>query len=242
MVTVVGACGGVGASTLAALLAHRVARRGTRTVLVDLDGAAGGVEVLLGCEGAPGVRWADLVDVREPPTAADLQGLLPVWQGVDVLGHDRRPGPGGPTGSASAGDGVLGHGALAAVGPALLTGWDVVVLDVPPDRLDDPAVLSVRGGSRHVVVTTQDLRGVAAGLMARERVAPHRAHLVLRRARTATLAPAEVERALGLRACASLPSVRALPSAVERGLGPLPAARRGRVARRVEAVVAAVGG
>ena len=56
---VVGARGGVGASTLAAALAARGARR-TASVLVDLDAAAPGLDLLVGLEDDPGVRWPDL--------------------------------------------------------------------------------------------------------------------------------------------------------------------------------------
>ena len=70
VVGVVGAAGGVGASTLAALLARHLSRT-TSTVLVDLDRGAGG-------------------DVR----GADVVALLPRWGSCAVLSADRtRPAP-----------------------------------------------------------------------------------------------------------------------------------------------------
>ncbi len=90
---VVGARGGVGASTLAALVAARGSRR-TATVLVDLDEAAGGLDVLVGLEGTDGARWPDLAQARGDVDGHDVVALLPRWGRVAVLSADRaRPGP-----------------------------------------------------------------------------------------------------------------------------------------------------
>ena len=111
-VTVVGAAGGVGASTLAALLARRRAADGARVVLVDLDPGRGGIEVLLGIEAQAGARWSDLAQVRGTLAGGDLDGLLPRWHGVDVLSTDRRD-------TAVDGEALVGE-------MLLLTGQDVL--------------------------------------------------------------------------------------------------------------------
>ncbi|MBO0899503.1 pilus assembly protein FlpE [Cellulomonas sp. zg-ZUI22] len=67
MVGVVGAAGGVGASTHAALLARRLSRS-TSTVLVDLDRGGGGLDVVVG---------------------VDVVALLPRWGACAVLSGDR---------------------------------------------------------------------------------------------------------------------------------------------------------
>ncbi|MBX9246327.1 hypothetical protein ICW40_16155, partial [Actinotalea ferrariae] len=168
VVVVVGACGGVGASTFAALLTREAARTGggairtgdgaTQTgdgaVLVELDGSGPGLEVLLGVEEAPGVRWPDLADLRGSLAPEDLDGVLPVWRGVEVLGTDRRGG--GPT-----------EAALEALWPALRMRYATVVVDAPAHALAGPAArLVVDDAARVVVVTSQDVRGVAAALTA----------------------------------------------------------------------------
>lgn len=56
MIGVVGGSGGVGASCFAAVLAVVAGP----SVLIDLDGTGGGVDVTLGVEGLPGARWSGL--------------------------------------------------------------------------------------------------------------------------------------------------------------------------------------
>jgi secretion/DNA translocation related CpaE-like protein len=86
VIGVVGGSGGVGASSFAAVLAAVCGR----ALLVDLDAASGGVDVLLGIEAAPGVRWSGLqlgggrLDPRE------LFDRLPRWGPVSVLAADVR--------------------------------------------------------------------------------------------------------------------------------------------------------
>lgn len=61
---VLGASGGVGTSTLAAALATRAALAAHEVLLLDLDAAGGGADVLLGCDQEDGIRWPDLVGAR----------------------------------------------------------------------------------------------------------------------------------------------------------------------------------
>ncbi len=84
VIGVVGGSGGVGASTFAAVLA---AVAGT-SLLVDLDGAAGGVDVLLGVESQGGARWSGLRLAGGRLAAADLLGGLPRWGRCAVLAAD----------------------------------------------------------------------------------------------------------------------------------------------------------
>jgi hypothetical protein len=83
IVGVVGGAGGVGASTFAAVLA--LACGGA---LLDLDGLAGGVDVLLGIEGVPGARWSHLRLAGGRLDPAALAGGLPRWGSVPVLAAD----------------------------------------------------------------------------------------------------------------------------------------------------------
>ncbi|HEX7805217.1 MAG TPA: pilus assembly protein FlpE, partial [Cellulomonas sp.] len=130
VIGVVGARGGAGASTFAAALAHRFARSGM-TALVDLDRAGGGIEVVVGIEGAGGLRWPDLVDARGTVDARELAALLPRWGGCAVLSADRTR-PGAPP-----------SGALLDVLAAVEEEHPSVVLDLDRcDVLDRGAVLA----------------------------------------------------------------------------------------------------
>ena len=85
-VAVLGAVGGVGASTFAAALAWVAGG-----LLVDLDPVGGGVDVLLGIEHTPGARWSGLRLGGGTLDPALLAGGLPAWRGVRVLAADRSP-------------------------------------------------------------------------------------------------------------------------------------------------------
>lgn len=226
VVLVVGVRGGVGASTLAALAARRCAGARARApggavALVDLQPVGGGVEVLLGLEHAEGVRWSDLRDARGTVAGADLEGLLPRWQGVEVLSGDRRGGP-------------PGEAALAAVWPAVLERCSTVVVDLPPSALGDapwaPAAAQV------VLVSSQDVAGVAAGLTVRPLLGAAAAHLVLRRRPRARVSPLEAAHVLDLPVLALLPTDRRVADAVDRGLGPVVGGRSA-LARAADRVI-----
>ncbi len=223
VVAVVGAVGGVGASTLAALLAAELARDGDPVGLVDLDPARGGIDVLLGVEARPGARWAELAEVRGTVHPSDLDDVLPTWRGVEVL-------------SAGRGAADLDPDAVAAVVGALTERHEHVVLDLPGRAAADLARLGPDGARRHLVVlTSQDVRGVAGALPIRDRLPGCPAHLVLRPRRDPVVAPSEVAALLGLTLLTTLPRDRGVAGAVDRGLGPAPR-RRSPLARAVRRV------
>lgn len=88
LLAVVGARGGVGATTFAATLAEAAG-----AVLVDVDGLSGGIDVSLGCEQARGVRWSGLQLAGGSLAAADLVAALPCHGSVPVLAADVASGP-----------------------------------------------------------------------------------------------------------------------------------------------------
>jgi len=126
---VVGGCGGGGASTFAAALAVAAAGMGARAFLLDGDPLGGGLDLVLGSETVPGVRWPDLVGTSGRVSASSLRDALPRVGTLGVLSWDR--------------------GDLAVVPPAVMRevvaagrrGHDVVVVDLP--RRLDPAVEEV---------------------------------------------------------------------------------------------------
>lgn len=232
----VGATGGVGATTLAALLARRRAADGRRVALVDLDHGHGGIEVLLGVEDRPGARWADLQDVRGTVAPADLEGVLPRWEGVEVLSGDR----GGEDPCAAAVEAVWG---------GLVGGCASVVVDLPVGRLTrGPAGAGHAAGVGAVLeartdlllVTGQDVLGVAAALVARRVAATGPVQLVLRRRGAPRVSPLEAAHLLDAPLLALLPSDPRVGAAVDRGFGPV-VPRRSRLARCVDRVARGAG-
>ncbi|MDM8085604.1 pilus assembly protein FlpE [Cellulomonas cellasea] len=224
---VVGARGGVGASTLAAALAHRLARTAP-TCLVDLEEAGSGLDVLVGLEESGGLRWPDLADARGVVSGAELTALLPRWGGCAVLSADRtRPGP--PPADA-----------VADVLTALAEQHAHLVLDL--DRADVLArgpALSACGTV--LVVVPRDLRGVAGALSLRPALlgAVPDVRLVVRGPAPGGLGTLELAHVVDLPIAASLAPDRRLPEALERGGGPAP--RRGPLARAVTALIRDLG-
>ena len=96
LTAVVGASGGLGASTLALAVGRRLAATGPPAVVVDLDLLRGGLEVTAGVEHLPGRRWDDLRHVRGrvPPDA--LVSVLPGEEGCAVLSARGGAPPGVP--------------------------------------------------------------------------------------------------------------------------------------------------
>src|SRR6478736_3142038 len=134
---VVGASGGLGASTLALAVGRRLAATGPPSVVVDLDLLRGGLEVTAGVEHLPGRRWDDLRHARGrvPPEA--LLPLLPAEEGCAVLSARGGAPPGVPEVAARDVVAALAHG------PAR------VVLDLP---LASPVLPHVLAGGALVVL------------------------------------------------------------------------------------------
>lgn len=89
VIGVLGASGGVGASTLSVALAVSAAREPgvVRGPVVAVDGllTGGGLDVTACVEHLPGLRWPDLAGARGEVAGADLLAELPRATGVSVL-------------------------------------------------------------------------------------------------------------------------------------------------------------
>lgn len=214
VVGVAGARGGAGASTLAAALAWRVARR-TATVLVDADPSSCGVDLLVGLDAAAGVRWPDLGGIRGDVPGADLLRALPRWGPCAVL--SATPG-GAPPDADTVRDAVL---ALAEV-----TG--LVVVDL--GRASDGTV----GAGAVLVVTPRELRAVGGAVRVLDacRTVDVAAAPVVRGPAPGGMGVAELARSLGVPVVGSVPTVRGLAAAAERGGLPV----RGALARAAESL------
>lgn len=82
------ASGGIGLTTMTALMAKQLRNMALSCALVDLDLDGGGMDVLVGIEGAPGMR---LGRIRAPLGRVDPQALreeLPIWDGIPLLSND----------------------------------------------------------------------------------------------------------------------------------------------------------
>ena len=136
--------GGGGASVFAAALAVSAAE----ALLVDLDPCGGGIDLLLGAESTPGLRWPDLGARGGRIAWSAIREVLPRRQGISVLSagrdhHDLEPGP------------------VAAVLEAGRRGGATVVCDVPR-QLTPAGLCALERADLVLVITPCDVRAVAA--------------------------------------------------------------------------------
>ncbi|MFD4181266.1 septum site-determining protein Ssd [Rhodococcus sp. NPDC058514] len=178
VIAVVGGSGGAGASTLAAAIALTgpVRRAGSRALLVDADPHGGGLDLLLGVEGRPGLRWPSVVVEGGRVSATALHDALPdAGAGVAVLACGRGGDSGQPSAAAmramiesgcGAGDLVVcdvGRG-LGDLAGAVLDLADLVAIVVPAQvrsaAAAESVVASVRTRNPNIGVV---VRGPAPG-------------------------------------------------------------------------------
>lgn len=118
-----GACGGSGASTIAAAVAKRAAGATNEVVLIDAVANSGGIDLLLGCEDRPGARWEDVDFSNGDVPGADLVNALPrADDGVAILAGQRSL-----LGKTQQVDGLALKHAIKALRGAV----DLIVVDVP---------------------------------------------------------------------------------------------------------------
>lgn len=143
-VAVIGGCGGAGASSLAVALA----RAAGDALLVDLDPWGGGLDLLLGSETTPGLRWPDLALQGGRLNWSAVRDALPCHRGVSVLsgtrrGYELEPAP------------------VHAVIDAGRRGSVSVICDLPR-RFSDATQAALSAADLVVVVTRCDVRACAA--------------------------------------------------------------------------------
>lgn len=144
VISVTAGRGGAGASVFAAALALSAGD----ALLIDLDPCGGGIDLVLGGETVPGLRWPDLRVHSGRLAWPELRDVLPRCHGVSLLSgtrsfHDIEPV------------------ALAAVLDAGRRGGVTVLCDTPR-QLTPAAACALQESDLAVVVTSCDVRGAAA--------------------------------------------------------------------------------
>lgn len=219
-VAVIGGCGGAGASLLAAALAQTAGD----ALLLDLDPWGGGIDLLVGGESVPGLRWPDLALEGGRLNWSAIREALPRHRGVSVLSGTRRgyevePGP------------------AAAMVDAGRRGGVTVVCDLPR-RLTEATHVALDSADLVVLVSRCDVRACAAAaafVPVLTAINPNLG-LVVRGPAPAGLRAAEVA---GIAGAPLLASMRAEPGLAERlEHGGLRLGRRSALAAAARSVLA----
>ena len=227
-VAVVPGRGGAGATTLACALAH-IATAGNaprRTHLLDADPLGGGLDLAMGAEAVPGLRWAELADARGATGPDELRCALPHVGDLAVLAWPRDPAM------------VVDPAAAASVLAAARRGHDLVVADVPRQP-GVVAAVALAAADLALLVVPSDVRSVAAAAVVATRVAAVVAdvRVVVRGPAPSGLTGPEVAAAIGLRYAGWLAPDTGLAVRVDRGEPPA-ASGRGHLATFCRALLA----
>ncbi len=144
VVAVVGGCGGAGASSFAVA----VAQAAGDALLVDLDPWGGGIDLLVGGESAPGLRWPDLALEGGRLNWSAVREALPRHRGISLLSGTRHGYE-------------VGGAPVDAVVDAGRRGGVAVICDLPR-RLTDATQAALDAADLVVVVSRCDVRACAA--------------------------------------------------------------------------------
>ncbi|GLZ40977.1 septum site-determining protein Ssd [Actinokineospora sp. NBRC 105648] len=209
VIAVLGGRGGAGASVFAAALALSALDEGTSTLLIDCDPMGGGLDLVLGFEDQPGLRWPDLRLKAGRVPVSSLHSSLP----------GRTKGSAHLTllSGARDGDGPAPD-AVAAILEAGRRAGETVICDIP--RCPDPSSnTALDRADLTVLVVPAELRATAAT----KRVAAHlatrgiRPALVVRTGSPTRLRPHDIAAAVELPLLATFRPDPALPTALDQG-------------------------
>lgn len=225
VVAVIGGRGGAGASVFAAAVGLTALDLGRDALLVDCDPLGGGLDLVLGAERSPGMRWPDLRLKSGRIPVSSLRSALPGRSKGDArltLLSGARSGE------------APSPEAMAAVVDAGRRGGETVVCDLPRAP-GDTAHAALDRADLAVLIVPAEVRACAAARNVALRIADRgvRAALIVRGPAPARLGALAVAEAVGLPLIATLRAERGLAQSLEHGDFTV----RGSLARAARAVL-----
>lgn len=216
VVSIVGGCGGAGASTFAGALAVSSSRADRSTLLIDADPLGGGIDMVLGGEEVTGLRWPDLAATSGRISGRSLRAALPRMSALSVLSWDR-------------GDVLtIPADSMRSVVTAGQRSHELVVVDVPR-RMDAAAEEAVMRSDLTLLVVPAEVRAIAAAgrILGRVRPLAPELALVVRAPGPSGIGADVVVDALGLPLLATMRVDRRVAESIDEGRGPVVGHRRG---------------
>lgn len=231
VVGVLGGSGGAGASTLSCWLALHASSSGMSTLLVDGDPFGGGLELAVGSESVPGVRWEDLGEVRGTLNPEQLAGSLPSAGDFALLS----------VGTRTAHDpGLFASQAVPPVMEAAKKAFDLTVVDLARGWFPEGSLLPFCDSV--ALMVPGRLRSIASARSMAAFLEPLPVWPVVRGPLEAGLDPQRVSTAaVGHPLAAYLPHIRGMAGAEAHGRL-LEAGHRRSVRKAVTALLAALAG
>ncbi|MDR1033438.1 MAG: hypothetical protein LBL41_01525 [Bifidobacteriaceae bacterium] len=146
---IVGATGGIGASSLTVSLAKRAAELGFNAIVVDLQ-VARPIDFLCGAESEEGLRWQDLNNVEGEIDAMALKDRLVVKNGISILTNQfDSPEPARQV-------------SVVSVIKALRFVADFIFVDLPKEYLAVSSSEVAKLLDNLIILTARNLEGVVA--------------------------------------------------------------------------------
>lgn len=226
VVAVLGGRGGAGAS----VFATAVAQAAPESLLIDGDPWGGGLDLVLGSETEPGLRWPDLSLAGGRVNFPALRDALPRRRGVSVLSGSRVL-----SGDETSND--VDAAPLGAVIDAGSRGGVTVVCDAAR-RPTAATEVALAAADLVVLVTPADVRSCAAAAATAKWVTAGNPNtgVVVRGPAPGGLRPVDVARIVGLPVLAAMRPQPGIETLLERG--GLPSRPRSPLARAARAVLA----
>lgn len=204
VIGVLGAVGGAGATTAAGCLAAGAADT-TRTLLMDGDPLGGGIELALGAETLPGVRWPDLQEVLGTLNPDQFAQALPRLGGFSMLSM----------GTTQSDPGLLGAPGVSSVMSAARTAFDLTVVDAARGWSVDGTLLPYCDSV--LLVVPGRVRAIPAARSIVSQLQPLPVQAVVRGPLGADLDPHRLADSVGVPCAGYLPHLRAARSAEDQG-------------------------
>lgn len=208
VVGVIPAIGGAGASTIASAISVHATVDTTPVLLVDLDRANAGLDIVCGAEDVEGLRWDDIGSTNGLMRGEDIQRSIPVHDGVHILSWKRDA------------EHLNNQISCAEVIKQLSGVFDLMVLDFGTSEIFDADLIKRLDSA--IVVVPNTVRGCAS---AARRIAEVKSHgvevgLVVREIPGSHLKAVEVSDSLQVPLLARMPTEQRVVEQIEQGMGP----------------------
>lgn len=230
LISVFSSKGGTGKTFLAANLAAAIAKSGHETALVDVDVAMGDALTYYGTESSTTLDDLLSLGARKDPGLAKTMGLKledNLWAFASAPDPSKRDIPGDP---------------VTKLFESVTASFAYTVADIP-GTYSDAALAALDAADMILLIASLDVVGIRHMSKAMETLTSiglrnDRIRLVLNRADSKVgIEPSDVERVLGVKVDAMIPSSRSVPASLNRGRPVVLDEPRSEVAASIEALV-----